>query len=393
LFSHVTQWQSWHDILDFDVSAICPDLAWNTSPFCAPNSHQHVDESTLLYYDLDDAYDSVLEPSVDFVSDTPSTCPMDVDPASKYLYALDLHLFATNLERTQYYVNASHQTDHLLQAHMDAGSMTSTTNRLDYLWDYKLIDGTSTTLRVADDTPHHPVGVGFVKVPISGIPNSLLVRTFYTPTLPATILSPASIASDTGYSGYTSFANLNGQECSLTLHDCYQKSPITFPLQFRHGLLFTHALTPPKLPSNPCSHDCDCPRPRMTSDHLVTPSMIHQLTKTQLSHLWHQRLGHINRRSVAEMHCHAKGIPQLPVPSELDNCPVCLSTKLHRVSHGKTDTRHAHQCYQGISIDFGFFVQRSSNSARFSQLQGLNGETCYCLIVCHFSGMLFSETF
>jgi len=93
------------------------------------------------------------------------------------------------------------------------------------------------------------------------------------------------------------------------------------------------------------------------------------------------------------MHRHAKGVLQLPVPSELDNCPVCLSTKLHQVSHGKADTQHAHQCYQGISLDFGFFVQRSSNSTRFSQLQGLNGETCYFLIVCHFSSMLFGETF
>jgi len=223
LSSPVTQWQSWHDILDSDVSAICPDLVWNIPPLCSSDFHQHVDESTLLYYDLDDAYGSILEPSVDFVPDGPSTRPTDVDPASKYLYALDLHLFATNLERTQYYAASSHQTEHTLQAHMDAGSMTSTTNRLDYLWDYKHIDGTSTTLRVADDTPHHPVGVGFVKVPISGIPDSLFVRTFYTPTLPATILSPASITSDTGYSGYTSFANLNGQDCSLTLHDRDQK--------------------------------------------------------------------------------------------------------------------------------------------------------------------------
>jgi len=208
----------------------------------------------------------------------------------KYLYALDVHLFATNLEHMQYYAASSHQTEHVLQAHMDAGSMRSTTNCLDILWDYKLINGTSPTLCVANDTPHHPISVGFVKVPISGVLDSLFVCTFYTPMLPATILSPASITSDTGCSGYTSFANLNGPDCSLTLHDCDQKSTITFPLQFHHGLLFTHALAPPRTLSNPCPHDCECPLHQVNSAHLLTPNMIHQLTKNQLCHLWHQRL-------------------------------------------------------------------------------------------------------
>jgi hypothetical protein len=44
-------------------------------------------------------------------------------------------------------------------------------------------------------------------------------------------------------------------------------------------------------------------------------------------------------------------------------------------------------------IDFGFIVQRSSNTERLSRLQGANGETCYCLIVDHFSGTLYGETF
>jgi len=289
LSSPVTQWQLWHDILDSDTSdSICPDLAWNSLPLCSSNLHQHVNESTLLYYDFDDTYDSIIEPSVDFVSDTPSTCPMDVDPASKYLYALDLHLFATNLEHTQYYSTSLHQNEHVLQAHMDAGSMTSTMSHLDCLWDYKIIDGTSPTLCVADNTPHHPIGVGFVKVPISSTPDSLLICSFYTPMLPAIILSPASIASDTGCSSYTSFSNLNGQDCSLTLHGRDQKSTITFPLHFHHGLLFTHALTPPRTPLNICPHDCKCPHHQAQTAPLLLPGLVHQLTKHQLSHLWHQ---------------------------------------------------------------------------------------------------------
>jgi len=93
------------------------------------------------------------------------------------------------------------------------------------------------------------------------------------------------------------------------------------------------------------------------------------------------------------MHCFAIGIPPISLPDDLDNCPICLSSKIHRAPWGKLDTHHATWCYQGISIDFGFFVQRSSDPNRIHQLQGLNGETCYCLIACHHSGMLFGESF
>jgi len=47
----------------------------------------------------------------------------------------------------------------------------------------------------------------------------------------------------------------------------------------------------------------------------------------------------------------------------------------------------------GISIDLGFFVKCSSDFTCFHQLQGINGETCYCLIACHYSGTLFGEPF
>jgi hypothetical protein len=46
-----------------------------------------------------------------------------------------------------------------------------------------------------------------------------------------------------------------------------------------------------------------------------------------------------------------------------------------------------------ISLDCGFIVQRSSDTSRVKRLQGLNGETCYCLRVDHFSGTIYGETF
>ena len=58
------------------------------------------------------------------------------------------------------------------------------------------------------------------------------------------------------------------------------------------------------------------------------------------------------------------------------------------------DSRRATQCHQGLSVDFGFIVQKSStDSERVARLRGLNGETCYCLLVDHYSGTLYGATF
>jgi len=272
---------------------------------------------------------------------------------------------------------------------MDAGSMASTTDRLDFLSNFQSLHDTTPTLRVADDTPHYPTGIGFLKVPTIDPPGYASVQTFYTPSLPATILSPTSIASNLKCLGYSSFANLDGQNCHLTLHGC-ENTKITFLLQLQHGLLFTQPLQWPKPRSSVCMLPLS-PIPH----HANTPSdfCIHHLSKAQLSHLWHQCFGHLNQCSVATMHHFVKGVPPIPLPTNLDSCPVCLSSKLHCAAHGQTDICHATKCYQGISVDFGFFIQQSADATRYHQLQGINGETCYCLIVCHHSGMLFGEPF
>jgi hypothetical protein len=92
------------------------------------------------------------------------------------------------------------------------------------------------------------------------------------------------------------------------------------------------------------------------------------------------------------MHRHAKGVPPLPIASELDKCPICLRAKLRKANRGTADSRRATVCNQGISVDFGFMVQ-TSDLSRFKRLVGLNGETCYCLITDHHSGTLYGETF
>jgi hypothetical protein len=124
------------------------------------------------------------------------------------------------------------------------------------------------------------------------------------------------------------------------------------------------------------------------------PALVRQTTRDHQRHLWHQRFGHIHARCLAQAHQFALGVPVIPKPGPLDTCPICAKAKLHKAARSVSDPRHATGSYQGISVDFGFIVQNSSaDSSRVKCLCGLNGETCYCLLVDHFSDMLFGQCF
>jgi hypothetical protein len=57
---------------------------------------------------------------------------------------------------------------------------------------------------------------------------------------------------------------------------------------------------------------------------------MHQLTRGQQRILWHQQLSHMHSRRVSEAHTYATpGIPNVPIATDLDKCPICLQSKLH----------------------------------------------------------------
>jgi len=353
--------------LDFDCLHSITSHGLDTFDYTPPGaSADHHFISNVPFYDLDDGDGSVIKPPVDLVHAPlhPTPVPM-LDPSSCYLYALDIHLQDMHSDCTCFYQTALLPFSGApLHAHMDAGSMASTTDCLAFLWDFQSLDGSATTLRIADATPHHPTGIGYLCVPVLETPGFTSVRNFYTPSLPATILSPMSITSDLHSLGYSSFANLDGEHCCLHIHGSTGVQ-LTFPLQLQHGLLFTQALHQPPSSSCSCSVGSIPPPPAAP----ILP--VQQVTKAQLLHLWHQHFGHMNHRSIALMHCFAKGVPVLPIPSDLDSYPVCLSSKLHCAARGTATTHCATWCYQGLSIDFGFFVQHSTDSAHFHQLEVL----------------------
>ena len=147
------------------------------------------------------------------------------------------------------------------------------------------------------------------------------------------------------------------------------------------------------LAQRPTLLDGDVHFPEFSSAVPTEAFAVRSLSRSALRMLWHQRLGHINFRRLSEMHRFVKGMPQFQIPTELEGCPICLAAKLRKAPKGIGTTMRATACNQGLSIDFGFMVQKSRDSARHNTLVGLNGETCYVLLTDHFSGRIFGRAF
>jgi hypothetical protein len=443
------------------------------------------------------------------------------------LHALDPMLRTQQTTRSKFYEHFHvHQVspDGDIRAHMDGGSQTNTTSDLSILWHVEDFSPTRKvpTLKVADETPHRPTAAGYVRLPSGNADGFEMIPCFYTPSLPATILSPDRIGKGKGCCGYSVHSSfVSGRDCLLKLHGCQRRSQdIVIRLESIRGLLHTEPLIKPTtaeertgplprralkvcrvtspgpasftfpsalddaladddddasvhsdFPANDCHDSCPCrntvqpvlspeagegdnfychtvgspvPSPTPPSeppsrlspipsiinwftgspspspDSAPAPSvpssspsavppldtsvpvldsssppqyMLHSLTRDQLRLLWHQRLAHLNFRRTSALHKFVKGVPELPTTDPAELCPVCASAKLHRHAHGTGDSRRATVCNQGISVDFSFIVQKSSNAERLHRLTGLNGETCYVLITDHHSGNLYGATF
>jgi hypothetical protein len=78
--------------------------------------------------------------------------------------------------------------------------------------------------------------------------------------------------------------------------------------------------------------------------------------------LWHQCLGHVQMRRLCGLHTSLDGIPTIKNPPGTESCYTCVTCKLRNAARGTGDTRRdATVAGQGISLDFGFIVQRSKD--------------------------------
>ena len=312
-----------------------------------------------------------------------------------------------------------------VSAQIDSGANTNTTNQASILWN---IHRLSKPKRMYDagQTEHIAKYRGFIVLQDND--NSYkAIATYYTPTIHATILSPNAICKQyTTVKQCTFTFDIETSQGTMIFKNNTNASVFSISFGLHNGLQWTQPVIRPTsqqkrqtLPRNivrsiTISDDAnmdheffddndyqDIQQFLSTSNDISTDTeseseinqsgTIHQLNLKTQSQLYHQRLGHLNFRSMSTLYQHVDGIPKLPTPNEIDNCPVCLAAKLRKSNAANTETHEATECFQSIAIDMGFIVQQSKNTKRFKDYVGINGETCYILITDQFSGMNFGK--
>ena len=321
-------------------------------------------------------------PSFDEIASIGISAPPELVRA---LHQMAHDIRTLDISVVDYYQNIRTQEIMLMDAvpprgHVDGGALASTTDALDYLWSYHKYSRREresvTRLKVADDTIHIPEGFGYLKVPCTERPGYLFVRGYYTPGIPATILSPDAIARALECDGFCTFSDLRSNTARMELKDCSRCSAdIHMDLTLIRGLLYTESLIAPTsherssrtLPINPRTDTCRNPteevvpvRACCTHCQELETKEINVLSREQTRALWHMRLGHINERMVSNLHHYVDGVPNIPRADALHKCPMCTRAKLHKASRGESEPVVAETCWQSIQVDFGFFVQRSA---------------------------------
>jgi hypothetical protein len=333
-------------------------------------------------------------------------------------------------------------------AHIDHGANISVTNQKLLLWGYRTVDCTKPIPCVRDlsATIHRAEGHGFFCLPLGPPTKCILIPALYCPTIHDNIISPSALCRSLGdgasgtvllHSAGTGFAfiRLTQPPLKLVLRGVVVHGQLWTESAFVSPTLEQRSLAIPDTTfSNffvvvsqgaPSSIVQDPPVPVMAMSSppeavLTLPFSVSTL-RSATSHsasalslhaqqiLWHARTGHINMRRLQEAHKFVDGIPShLPSLDASNLCPVCLSCKMRRCPASKMSSRTARQPYEGISIDFGFIVQRASddppssnplsivlddspitNWSAYTALRGCNGETAYLLLRDHWSGALW----
>ena len=257
--------------------------------------------------------------------------------------------------------------------HVDGGSAATTTDRQDYLFCYHPFTpeerSQAIRLKVADATIHVPTGTGYIKVPCDAPPGFLFLQCYFTPEIPATIISPDAAAKSYHCQGYSTFSDLSNGSSTMQLVNCGScDGSVSFHLSTIRGLLFTEPLVMPTAAEHvatilPVPDDGFCSLPTLPRA-LPNVAPVRALTATQQRALWHCRLGHVNERLVSDLHHYVDGIPKLPRSDPISSCPLCKRAKLHKANRGPDELAEPTACWQDVQIDFGFMVQRSKSKTK-----------------------------
>jgi hypothetical protein len=179
----------------------------------------------------------------DDISKAPTTHPVPCPPATEPPQAL-YALHSLDVSRRSFYSDlhacaVASDLPVLQQGHMDGGSMVCTMDQQHLLWYFQDLVDSSIKQCVADNTPHMPQGIGYLRIPAGTELGYLDIKCYWTSTIPATILSPYAIETQFKCCRYSIRNDFRDLACTVTFHHRLRQSQdILLTLSLCHGLLF-----------------------------------------------------------------------------------------------------------------------------------------------------------
>jgi hypothetical protein len=255
--------------------------------------------------------------------------------------------------------------------------------------------GDKTTISDAGAHPHKIVGYGYFKVRcFDKYSNPVIINVpcACIPSIPSTLLNFRNMP-NLLHLEETSSVVLDVAHAILVVADRHDRPrELRVPLLLRGTRLYATTLV--------AKESCCIDRYRHDRKQICLLADVHpqssivdsiQIISDEPSRLlWHGRLGHLNFRSLADLHKFATGIPRFKQSHVIDNCSSCLVSKLRRSprGHGKIGeqaTVHG----QVLCADWGFVCQNSSDTDRITRLASVHGDTSYLIFTCVYTGALY----
>jgi hypothetical protein len=236
---------------------------------------------------------------------------------------------------------------------------------------------------------HKSVGEGYLRVAVC-IPGQttashFMIHSYHTPTIPIIVLSPGRtvLRHPSRFDAHTVYTNHTTGRGYAQFNGASSTADVKIPGIICGVLLYAQSSRPSLTTYVACSLTIiDTP--------IDTNVEVNHIAAAAERVLWHQRLGHVNPRKLADMHKSVKGIPKISIPSDIDKCMTCWICNIHRSDHGSQDTRQdATVTGQGISIDWGFICHHSKTKGRYEKLVGMHNESAYLIIADHYSDLLW----
>jgi len=331
-------------------------------------------EKDIFFEDLLDK--DRLNPDIDIEDDARIRSILDA------IVSMDVSTYTRSIDRA--YIRNIRDSELNIRMHLDGGANRSVTDDIRLLNNVRNIPEYSMFGAQKGAANIRCTKVGFMKLMCRG-KGVLNVKTFYSPDISETILSPGDItqSEDNNFSLWDQQCNHDTGKGYIRFSSRSGIQHVTVKTKLMNGLWYaTQSLL-------------DCVHPDYNewnhTPEVLTP-IIRRLSKAALHELWHQRLCHPGETVTKNIARTSEGVPNLSHGrNEFYKCETCMRAKMRKSnkSHLNCDSRDSTVRGPGqmFHMDFGFvrgsdFKQKESDGKIITSKDGYNS---YLVVVDRYS--------